>query len=53
MSLLRRAEKCFANQEVHKLLNAFVLPRDDGTLIQEHTWNLRDADERRDEGTLV
>lgn len=50
MSLLRRAEKCFANQEVHKLLNAFVLPRDDGTLIQEHTWNLRDADERRDEG---
>lgn len=51
MSLLRRAETCFANQQVNKLLNAFVCPRDEGTLISEHTSNLRDADKRRDRGT--
>ena len=50
MSLLRRAEKCFANQQVHKLLNAFVSPGDESTLIQERFWNLRDADKRREEG---
>lgn len=53
MSLLRRAEKRYANQQVHKLLNAFVCPRDEGTLIQEHTWNLRDADKRRDGGWSI
>ena len=53
MSLLRGAEKCFANQQVHKALNAFVRPRDEGTLIQEHTWNLRHADNRRDGGTSI
>ena len=53
MSLLRRAEKCFANQQVHKSLNALVPPRDEGRSIQEHTWNLRDADKRREEGTPI
>lgn len=53
MSLLRRADKRFANQQVYKALNAFVCPRDEGTLIQEHTWDLRDADERRDEGISI
>ncbi len=53
MSLLRKAEKCFANQQVHKILNALVSPRDEGTLIQKHTWNLRDADKRREEGTPI
>lgn len=53
MSLLRRAEKCLANQQVHRLLNAFVYPRDEGTWIQEHTWDLRDADTRRDGGTSI
>lgn len=53
MSLLRRAEKCFANQQVHKLLNAIVTPRDEDTLIREHCWNLRDADKRREEGASI
>ena len=53
MSLLRRAEKCFANQQVYKSLKAFVCPRDEATLIQEHTRNLRDADKRRDGGTSI
>lgn len=53
MSLLRRAEKCFSNQQSYKALNAFVCPRDEGTLIQEHTWNLRDAAKRRDEGISI
>ena len=53
MSLLRRAEKCFANQLVYKHLNAFVGPRHEATLIQEHTWNLRDADKRRDGGMSI
>lgn len=51
MSLLRRAEKCLANQQVHKLLNAFVCPRDQGTLIEEQ--NLLDADQRRDGGWFI
>ena len=53
MSLLRGAERRFANQQVHKALNAFVHPRDEATLVQEHTWNLRDADKRRDGGTIT
>lgn len=53
MSLFRRAEKCFANQQVHKALNAFVSPHDEGTLVQQNTWNLRDADKRRNAGTSV
>ena len=53
MSLLRRAEKCSSNQQVYKVLNAFIRPRDEDTEIQKHTWNLRDADKRRDGGTLV
>ena len=53
MSLLRRAGTSFANQRVYKALNALVRPRDEGTLIQEYTWNLRDADERRDEGISI
>ena len=53
MSLLRGAEKCFANQQVYKSLKAFVCPRDEGTLMQEHTWKLRDADQRRDGGTSI
>ena len=50
MSLLRRAGKCFANQEFHKSRNAFVSRFDEETSIQEHTWNLRDVDRRRDGG---
>ena len=51
MSLLRRAAKCFANQDIHKPRNAFVRPYDEDTLVQQHTRTLRDADKRRDEGT--
>ena len=53
MSLLRRAEKCFANQQIHKALNAFVRPRDENTLVQEYTWDIRDAEKRRDRGTSI
>ena len=53
MSLLRGAEKCFANQQIYKPLNAFVRPRDEDTLVQEYTWDIRDADKRRDGGTSI
>ncbi len=53
MSLLRSAEKSFANQQVYKALNAFVCPRDEGNWIHEHTWNLREAAKRRDGGTSM
>ena len=51
MSLLRRAGKCLANQDIHKSRNAFVRPYDEDTVVQEYTGNLRDADKRRDGGT--
>ena len=53
MSLLRGAQKCLANQKVHKALNAFVSPRGQSALIQERTWDLRDPDKRQDGGASI
>lgn len=50
MSLLRNAQRCYANQQAHKLLNAFVTAPHDGAWLQRQTRDLREADERRDEG---
>ena len=49
MSLLRKAERCFANQHTHKLLAAFVAAPKDITLFQQ---DLQAADERSKEGEL-
>lgn len=49
MSLLRKAERCFANQHAHKLLNAFVGAPKDVALFQHE---LRAADERNTAGKL-
>ena len=51
MSLLRKAAKAFANQDIYKSRNAFVRPYDQDTVVQQYTGILRDADKRRDEGT--
>ena len=50
MSLLRKAEQCFANQQAYKLLNAFVTPPSLGALLQQHKQDLQAADERRNQG---
>ena len=50
MSLLRRAAKCFANQDFYKSRNAFIRLYDEDTVVEQHTRILRDADKRRDEG---
>ncbi|KAL2038734.1 hypothetical protein N7G274_008492 [Stereocaulon virgatum] len=47
MSLLRKAERCFANQHAHKLLNAFVGAAKDVALFQHE---LQAANERSKEG---
>lgn len=46
MSLLRNAERCFANQQVHKVLNAFVTTPHDAAWLQRRTRDLQEADER-------
>lgn len=50
MSLLRRAERCFANQRTFKALNAFVTPANDGALLQQRIRELQEADERSNGG---
>ena len=53
MSLLRNAEKCFANQQAHKSLNAFVTTPHDGAWLRERTQHLQEADRRRNGGELT
>ena len=50
MSLLRNAERCFANQHTHKLLNAFI-----ATLKHDFPYEpeLHGAEERNRDGELV
>ena len=50
MSLLRKAEQCFANQQAYKLLNAFVTPPSLGALLHQHKQDLQAADERKNQG---
>ena len=50
MSLLRKAEQCFANQQAYKLLNAFVNAPSLKALLQQHNHDLRAAIERRLQG---
>ncbi|PGH32168.1 glutamyl-tRNA(Gln) amidotransferase subunit A, mitochondrial [[Emmonsia] crescens] len=49
MSLLREAERCFANQKTYASLNAFITP-----LQQAGPWRdrVRDAETRREKGAL-
>ncbi|KAK4693170.1 hypothetical protein P7C71_g4180, partial [Lecanoromycetidae sp. Uapishka_2] len=51
MSLLGRAERCFANQETFKALNAFVFPADNGLLQQQQIRDLQEAEERSTQDT--
>ena len=50
MSLLRRAEQCFANQQTYKALNAFVPHHIDRTLLQQRLSDLKEAERRSLEG---
>ena len=50
MSLLQKAEQCFANQQAYRLLNALVTVLSPGALLQQHNQNLRAAIERRIQG---
>ena len=50
MSLLRKAEQCFAKQQTYKLLNAFVTAPSSGALLQQHNQDLQAAEERRNQG---
>lgn len=50
MSLLRKAEQCFANQQAYKLLNAFVNAPSLKALLEQHNQVLRAATERRIQG---
>lgn len=52
MSLLRRAESCFANQHTLKSLNALVSTPNDGVLPKRHRQRLQDDDARSSEGKL-
>ncbi|KAJ5261458.1 Glutamyl-tRNA(Gln) amidotransferase subunit A [Penicillium angulare] len=48
MSLLREAEKCIANQQVHRGLNAFITP-----IPRAGQWleRVKEADQRREQGS--
>lgn len=46
MSLLRQAEQCFKNQQLHKALNAFISPGDHNHLLHA----VREADDRTSRG---
>ena len=50
MSLLRKAERCFASQQANRLLNAWVAAPTDGAFLQRHAQALEAADERRIKG---
>ena len=52
MSLLRKAEQCFANQQAYKVLNAFVSAPSVEALLQQHNQDLRAAIERRIQGRV-
>lgn len=46
MSLLRQAERCFKNQQIHKALNAFMSSGDHEHLLHA----IREADDRTSRG---
>jgi len=46
MSVLQRAERCFANQQTFKALNAFVTPANDGALPHQRLRDLQKAEAR-------
>lgn len=50
MSLLREAERCFANQQTFKALNAFVIPANRVALLPQRMRDLQEADQRSIKG---
>ena len=50
MSLLRNAERCLANQQTHKLLNAFVTSPLNGAWLQQHGRAIEEAEKRQSDG---
>ena len=53
MSLLRNAERCLANQQAHKLLNALVPTAHEGSWFHKQTQRLSKAEQRRIGGVFT
>ena len=51
--MLRKAQKCFANQQTHKAFNAFVTAPIDGSPSSQQLQDLQDADARSGGGQVI